>query len=429
MSAGDEAEVLLFVGTDIHRPVDDARVAVNIHSSHLTAGKILARVDGWRTSIDVQIATRWIHEQRVKPDETGRIVAGRALIRSECGVVDVVPDPRAVRTAADRKEEVAVDHVAGHYGAPIVDEQPAIVRKDNVVLDNVVACVELDVDLAAPIALGEVVVERVVDNHAVFRAAAAFVVSAKGNARLGIVVEEVVAERDETGVPARVFAAQFNAQIGIMYDVALNDDPRAAVHVDAACAALVAIGRIAKRVYVIHEITDNSAIAGAVKGRVGILAFEADKVDTDVVVIMHDVIRDREEFHVAVQYHRFAPAKLAVIDFVAIDDEVVYGGVRVATIGGNAMCTAVVTTVFDIMHLVVADFNERAVATDRDSLRERRGNSTSLEVADFESDQLDVLFVHNTDQSHFPADGKACAVNDGRAARVILQDDVITGRS
>jgi len=46
LSAGGEADGLLFVRSDIDRAVDDAGVAVNIYSSHLTAGKILARVDG-----------------------------------------------------------------------------------------------------------------------------------------------------------------------------------------------------------------------------------------------------------------------------------------------------------------------------------------------------------------------------------------------
>src|SRR5262245_16989705 len=100
-----------------------------------------------------------------------------------------------------------------------------------------------------------------------------------------------------------------------MHDVALNDDTRATIHVDAACATFTAVCRVAKRVDVIYEIAYYSTVASAVKGRIWILAFEADEVNADIVVIMDDVVRDGEKLHVAVQHHRFAPAKLAVIDF------------------------------------------------------------------------------------------------------------------
>ena len=166
-------------------------------------------------------------------------------------------------------------------------------------------------------------------------------------------------------------------------------------------------------------------VTGTVKGGIRVLAFEADEVNANVVIIMYDVVRDREKLHIAVQHHRFAPAKFAVIDFVAAYDEVMDRGVRVTPIGGNAVRAAVATTIFDVMHFVVTDFDERAVTTNRNSLWESRSDSARLEIAYLEANQFDILFVHNTDQPHLPGDGKSCAINDGGVARIVLQHNVI----
>ena len=155
-----------------------------------------------------------------------------------------------------------------------------------------------------------------------------------------------------------------------MDNVALDEDACTAVHIDAASAALVTIGRVAIRVDVIHEITHYGSIAGTIHGGIRVLAFEANEINANVVVIMHNVVRDREEFHVAIQYHRFTPAELAVINFVAVNEEIVNGGIRVASIDCDAMRAATSTAIFNFMHFVVADFDECAVAAHRNPLRE-----------------------------------------------------------
>src|SRR5215510_3735660 len=126
----------------------------------------------------------------------------------------------------------------------------------------------------------------------------------------------------------------------MMHDVTLYDDARAAIHVDATCAALIAIGWVTKRVDVIDEITHHGAIAGAVHGGIWVLTFKTNEVDTDVVVIMNTVIRDRKKLHVAVQQHRFAPAELAIIDFIAVNEEIVDRGVRVSPVCRDTMRAA-----------------------------------------------------------------------------------------
>ncbi len=244
------------------------------------------------------------------------------------------------------------------------DEEPRVVGIDDIVLDDIVARVVLDVDFTAPIALSVIVVECVVDKDTVIGIAAMRIVAAKRDAHLGIVIDKVVADGNVTGILARMFAGNFHAEIGVVNDVAFDNDICRAVHVDTICTAFVSIGWIAIGTDVIDGIANDRSVASAVNSRVRVFAFITDEVNADVVVIVNDVVRDRELFHIGIQHQRFAPAELAVVDFVAINDKVMDGCIWIAPIDRNAMCAATLTTVLDIMHFVVADFDERAIAAD-----------------------------------------------------------------
>src|ERR1051325_4709388 len=192
----------------------------------------------------MQVATDGIDQQRVKADQAGHIVAGGTLIGSKACVRDILPDPGAVRAAAWRKEQVAVDDVAGHHRAPAIYKEAGVIGVDDIVLDEVVARVILNIDFAAPVALGIVIIECIVHDDAVLGAAAALVITAQGNPNLRIVVNKVVAGSDIAGVPASVFTCQFDRQVGVMDDITIQKDACTTIYIDAIRAALVAVGGI-----------------------------------------------------------------------------------------------------------------------------------------------------------------------------------------
>ena len=69
---------------------------------------------------------------------------------------------------------------------------------------------------------------------------------------------------------------------------------------------LVAVCRIAARSNVVNQIAAHHSIARLVNGRVGRRALKTDDVDSDVVVVVDNVVRDAEICDVPVHHQRFA---------------------------------------------------------------------------------------------------------------------------
>ena len=409
------------------------RAEVNSHALHTClpvnvqrAGRAqgLAAINAGRSELQMQIRRHCTDEERIHTRQAVGIVACGLPVCSEGFVGHVFPDPPAVRPAARREEQVVIYYVASHHGAPTFDEGAISVGVDDVVLDGVVAGIELDEQLRAPVALGEVFVEGIVDDDAVLGAAAPFGIPTEGDANLRVVIYKVVPDGDVTGAFSGPFAAQFDAEVGVVDDIALDDDVRTAVHVDAARAAVGAIGGISVCINVIHQVSEHPAIPGAVNRRVRVLAFEADEVNPDVVVVVDDVVRDGELLHVPVQGHGLPPAELAVVHLVAVNQDVVDGGIRVAAIDGNAVRAAVVAAVRDVVHRIVADLDEGASTLDPDAGRESRRGAARLQIADLEADHFDIGFILDDDQPRFTADGQAGAVDHGFVSRSLPQGDI-----
>src|SRR5580704_16141190 len=115
----------------------------------------------------------------------------------------------------------------------------------NVVLENIVGHVPLHLEFAGAGGRSIVVVERVVDDSAVIGVTALRIVAADGDACCVAVIDEIVARGDVTGGTVFVFAGELDTEIDVVNDVALDQDTRAAVHVNPVRGLIFAIGRVA----------------------------------------------------------------------------------------------------------------------------------------------------------------------------------------
>src|SRR5215510_5924719 len=139
---------------------------------------------------------------------------------------------------------------------------------------------------------------------------------------------------------------------------------------------------------------------------------------------MDNVVRNSKQFHVAVENERFTPAKLAIVDLVPINDDVVERVGRAPSINCDAVRTTMCATVFDIVDVVIADFNVVAVAANPEASRESGCASARFQVADFKADDFDIRLVLDDDQARLTTNGQTSAVDDRRVTSIVLQDDV-----
>ena len=167
-------------------------------------------------------------------------------------------------------------------------------RVDDVVRKNIVRHVPLHLELARPCSRRIVVVERVVDHGAMLGVSSLRRITSDGNARGVTVIDKVISRRDVTGGAVLVLAGQFDSKVHIVHDVLLDQNSGAAVHVNAIGIFIVAVCRIAARSNVVNQIAAYHSVACLVDGGVGRGALETDDVDSDVVVVVDDIVRNAE---------------------------------------------------------------------------------------------------------------------------------------
>ena len=108
------------------------------------------------------------------------------------------------------------------------------------------------------------------------------------------------------------------------------DDVVPAVHVDARAETAAVVGAGAG-----HAIPADGAVAGGILRGVGAHGLAADEVEADVVHVVDIVADDLEAGDIAVEDEGFALGWLAVVDLVAINEQVGDGSDAVA-IDGDA---------------------------------------------------------------------------------------------
>ena len=117
-------------------------------------------------------------------------------------------------------------------------------RYQDIVLEHIAGHVELHLEFAGIPTPCVILVQRVVDDEAVFSNATLGIITANRNTRVVAEIDQIISRRDVTGRLSLVLAGQFNAEIRVMDDVLFNQDTHSAVYVNPVGILLVAVGGI-----------------------------------------------------------------------------------------------------------------------------------------------------------------------------------------
>src|SRR5580765_2468877 len=163
-----------------------------------------------------------------------------------------------------------------------------------------------------------------------------------------------------------MLASQFKSVIYVVHYVALNQNTRSTIHVYAVRIRLVAVGRITSRRDVKNQVLAHHSIARSIDFWIGRGAFKADHVDSDVVVIVHDILGNSETSHVSIDHKRFARTCLEMVNFIALDNEIADWRFRVCTVNGDAKAVGSLSRpqldcgiLLYVMHVVLQNFDVR----------------------------------------------------------------------
>src|SRR5580692_9134100 len=209
-------------------------------------------------------------------------------------------------------------------------------RVDNVVRKNIVRHVPLHLKLTGTGSRRIVVVERVVDHRAVIGMSPLRRVTSDGNTCGMAVVDKVVSRSDVTGGAVFVLTSQLDSKVDIVNDVLFDQDSGAAVYVNTIGRFIVAVCRIAARSNVVNQIAAYYSVASLVDGRVGCRALKTDNIDSNVVVVVYNIVSNAEVRDIPVDYQRLAGPGFEVMHFIAVNDQVGDWGLGVGTVDGNA---------------------------------------------------------------------------------------------
>src|ERR1035438_3338519 len=141
----------------------------------------------------------------------------------------------------------------------------------------------------------------IIDDIAMVRAAAARAVAANAHAHRIRIIDQVAARGDEAGQFTVILACQFEIEVGVMYDIPFNDDPGAAIHVNAVGRVRLPVGGIIVGRNVVNDVAAHLAVARLVVGRVRRRVLEPDRVEANVVVVVNKVVGDAPTVYVAIE--------------------------------------------------------------------------------------------------------------------------------
>lgn len=247
-------------------------------------------------------------------------------------------------------------------------------------------------------------------------------------------VNEIVPHFDAAGEMACVFARDLDPEIACGNEIPLDDDVRAPIDVDAVRAPVVRetvpVGGVPHRVDIPHRISPANAVARPILRAVGTGALEPDEIDSDVVIVVHAIVRHPERFHVAVERHRLARTSFETVNLVAIDDEIADGLDGRSPVNSNPQRIRrdAVEGVFDAVNLVVEQLNVMRGARDVNS-RGHRVLAAGLVIADIESADEDIGFACHKKQGALIARRDQSGAIDHRCfARISPKGDEASGR-
>ena len=217
---------------------------------------------------------------------------------------------------------------------------------------------ELNLELGA-LVLGVVVVKRVIDDDHVIAAAHTVRVASNGDAdRVGI-VENIIANGHIAAVVTFVFARRFHVQIAVVDGVAFENDILATVTVEPVGVVGIALARIVDSADVVDRVAADLSILGLIVSG-GPNSLKPDGVNADVVVVVHDVVGNREVSHVPVHVHGFALSGFQVVNLIAADRELGDRCARCPVHGDAKGVSVLLGSCRDVVHEIVEQANAGA---------------------------------------------------------------------
>ena len=179
-------------------------------------------------------------------------------------------------------------------------DQTARPRVDDVVGKNIVCHVPLHLKLARSCCRRIIVVQRVVDNDAVFCVSPLGCITADRNTSGVAVIDKVIPCGDVTRGAVSVLAGQLDSKIHIVNHVLFDQGSGTAIDVNSVGIFFIAISRIAFRGDVVNQIAADQSVARLVHSRIRRRALETDDVDSNVVVVVDQVMGNAEVRDVSV---------------------------------------------------------------------------------------------------------------------------------
>ena len=176
-------------------------------------------------------------------------------------------------------------------------------------------------------------------------------------------IDKVVPRCYVTGRAVLVLTSQLDSKVHIMNDVLFDKNPGAAIHVNAIGRFIIAVCRIAARCDVVNQIAADYSVAGLVNSRIGRRALETNDVDSDVVVVVDNIVSNAKVRDVPVHYQRLARTGFEMMHLIAVNNQFTDRSLGVGTVNGNAKPVAAssrsitpVKSLLNMMDVVLQQF-------------------------------------------------------------------------
>src|SRR5581483_10391032 len=117
---------------------------------------------------------------------------------------------------------------------------------------------------------------------------------------------------------------------------------------------------VATRCDVVNQIAADYSVAGLVNGRIGRSTLKANDIDSNIVVVVDDIMGNAEISDVSIHHQRLARTGLEMMHFVAVNNQISDRSLRVGTVHGDPKAIAAASgsvapgkSLLDVMDIVL----------------------------------------------------------------------------
>jgi hypothetical protein len=177
--------------------------------------------------------------------------------------------------------------------------------------------------------------------YAFFRKAEVFVITSEANACLSCAIGDYIIMHMNSFYPEQfiiigaMLCCDFQTNVTIKNEIVIYFYVLAAIDIDAAGTWIIfpilQIGFVPLRADIVNDIARANAVPDHI-GFIWIIAavfirmfrcpFKADHIDSDVIVVMNDIVLDGKAVNIAVQDHRLAGTAFAIVNLTSLDGDV-----------------------------------------------------------------------------------------------------------